>query len=606
MNKKSLRYIRVFLVVMLSLGMVLQAGASLVLADSALNVSRTVEGNTVSFQVSGDAGANNAVSILVMRKNPGSVVYMDQAALSNGEHTFMTVLPKGDYTGYVNTAGGDRMQLEDFSIATEESIVGFKSLQTITVAKGAALKLPVSVIAVFDSGANREVGVQWTNVPDTAAAGQYTVSGQVKGTANPVQIGVVVSGTTTPTQPTEPAQPAQPSTPAVNGSTVTVKTALDPATGTAKAQVAEASLTAAFANAAADSKGVKTVELVLEKVEGAKAYEPLLPASALTQGNLKQVIKISTPAGAVELPGNMVQAGSAAGYSSISLSIAAADPSSITDAKAKAAVGDRPAVELNLKMDGKAVSWQNKAAPVQVSIPYQPSAEELSNNEHIGIWHIDGASQAVKITSSRFNEATGLVTFKTTHFSTFAVAYEKKTFNDAGVYPWAQKPIEVLASKGIINGTSESAFSPAENITRADFLMLLVNTLGISADFTDNFSDVGKSDYYYEALGTAKKLGISNGVDNNRFQPDAYISRQDLMVLSARAFEAAGLAMAQGSAVELQHFMDRSDIASYAVPGIASMVKEGIVTGSGDRLNPQDNATRAETAVIMYRIYHKL
>ncbi|WP_217582352.1 S-layer homology domain-containing protein, partial [Lysinibacillus sp. GbtcB16] len=77
--------------------------------------------------------------------------------------------------------------------------------------------------------------------------------------------------------------------------------------------------------------------------------------------------------------------------------------------------------------------------------------------------------------------------------SKFAVSYVFKTFEDAGVYPWAQVPIEVLASKGIINGVSETAFQPEEKITRADFLLLLMKTLGLTADFSDNFSDVSQS-----------------------------------------------------------------------------------------------------------------
>nr|WP_281257772.1 S-layer homology domain-containing protein [Paenibacillus donghaensis] len=59
----------------------------------------------------------------------------------------------------------------------------------------------------------------------------------------------------------------------------------------------------------------------------------------------------------------------------------------------------------------------------------------------------------------------------------------------------------------------------------------------------------------------------------------------------------------QGAA-DIQKFSDKSDIASYAVEGVAFMVKEGIVNGNGDTLTPRINATRAEAAVIMYRIQH--
>lgn len=199
-----------------------------------------------------------------------------------------------------------------------------------------------------------------------------------------------------------------------------------------------------------------------------------------------------------------------------------------------------------------------------------------------------------------------MVTFSTPHFSKFAVSYVFKTFNDASIFPWAQKPIEILASKGIINGISETSFYPGTNITRADFLVILVRTLGITADFSDNFSDVSPSDYYFEALGIAKKLGISNGAGNDVFNPNEQISRQDLMVFSRRALQIFEVVIPQGSAADIQKFGDRSELAAYAVEDVAAIVKERIVSGSGNTLNPKAYATRAEAAVIMYRIFNKL
>jgi hypothetical protein len=59
-------------------------------------------------------------------------------------------------------------------------------------------------------------------------------------------------------------------------------------------------------------------------------------------------------------------------------------------------------------------------------------------------------------------------------------------------------------------------------------------------------------------------------------------------------------------AAELAPFLDQAEVASYAAESIAAMVKAGIVTGNGDTLAPQAKANRAETAVIMYRIFNKL
>jgi hypothetical protein len=618
MKKNSLRTVRV-IAALLIFTVLINAGAVRVMAEPALTVSQTVDHNTASFTVSGAVNAHEAVTVLVMQKLTHSVAYMDQAVLNNGEYTFSTLLPKGDYSGYVGSAASGKVALQDFSIETEEAVTGVKSLQAVTVIKGESPRLPSSVIAVFDSGANREAGVQWTDVPGTDTLGQYTATGTVNGTTQTVQlilevVEAVPTPTPTPTPTPDPGngssgggQAATPKpTPAVKGSVVTAPATLDSKTGTAAAEVPASVISTAFGHAAADSKGVKAIDIILDKVDGAKSYEPILPASALTRNDNKQVIKVSTPAGIIELPGNMLKTSQAAAGSTVSVLITAADKSVIADTKVREAVGNRPVIQLNLKVDGKAAAWENKGTSVKVSVPYKPNAEEQRNPEHIVIWYIDGAGKAVKVPNAKYNAETGMVTFRTNHFSTFAVAYEFKTFADADIYPWARNAIEVLASKGIIEGISEASFSPAESITRADFLVLLVRTLGITADFNDNFSDVSKSDYYYEALGIAKKLGISNGAGDNVFHPREPVSRQDLMVLSARALKLTEVIAAQGNAADIAEFKDRSEVTPYAVESIASMVKEGLVAGSGDALHPMNNATRAETAVIMYRIFNKL
>ena len=61
----------------------------------------------------------------------------------------------------------------------------------------------------------------------------------------------------------------------------------------------------------------------------------------------------------------------------------------------------------------------------------------------------------------------------------------------------------------------------------------------------------------------------------------------------------------QGVASDLERFSDKSLVALYAVDSIASVVKEGLIVGSGDKVNTLGNTTRAEAAVFLYRIYNK-
>ncbi|KUO69947.1 MAG: hypothetical protein APF77_13795, partial [Clostridia bacterium BRH_c25] len=90
----------------------------------------------------------------------------------------------------------------------------------------------------------------------------------------------------------------------------------------------------------------------------------------------------------------------------------------------------------------------------------------------------------------------------------------------------------------------------------------------------------------------------------NKFNPDASITRQDMMVLAEKALRLQKKHTQQGNAADLDKFADRRLISDYAVYSAASIVKEGLMEGSGGSLNPLGNTTRAEAAVFLYRIYN--
>ncbi len=358
-----------------------------------------------------------------------------------------------------------------------------------------------------------------------------------------------------------------------------------------------------FDQAPKDGKGVKTVEIILPPKEGVRGYEQQLPASFFEAADPLKTIEINTDAGVIAIPGNMLSKNDIEDAADISLKIAEADKSKL-GADLQAQIGDRPVIELSLTVAGESVSWSSPASKVTVSVPYKPTAAELQDPEHITIWYLDGSGKPVCIPSGRYKPATGMVTFTTSHFSNYAVVYVNKTFTDLSGYAWASREISVLASKGIINGVGENSYGPAANITRADFLSLLVRTLGLNAAVDGNFGDVSPKDYYYNELGIAKKLGVTIGIGNIRFNPNPPMTRQDMMVMAAKAMKIAGILEATENSAVLNSFADKTAIASYAVGSIAELVDAWLVIGSNNRINPLGNATRAEIAVLMYRIYN--
>lgn len=203
-----------------------------------------------------------------------------------------------------------------------------------------------------------------------------------------------------------------------------------------------------------------------------------------------------------------------------------------------------------------------------------------------------------------WNDSTGLSDKSTEGYGVLRLEKaENLVFTDVYDIAWAKDQIEFLGSKKIILPCAGKRFEPAREITRADFLHYLINTLGLTAEAENTFDDVSPDADYARAIAIARKLGITNGVGNNKFLPQASITRQEMMTLVVRALDAAGRSYQPADKTDIQSFTDASAVSDYAVHSVAVLVKNGLIQGSGNRLNPRYNLTRAEAAVLLYRIY---
>ncbi len=179
-------------------------------------------------------------------------------------------------------------------------------------------------------------------------------------------------------------------------------------------------------------------------------------------------------------------------------------------------------------------------------------------------------------------------------------------FTDLGNHMWAADAINTLAKEGIIRGTSEKTFSPASNITRADFALLLVRAFGLASDKVENFADVMASDYFAPELAIARNTGIVAGIGDNRYAPRNTITRQDMMVIVYRALIATpvgeGLrALSPADEVSLA-YPDFTTVAPYAKDAVSTLIGAGLVNGKNNLIAPLDYTTRAEVAVLIRRV----
>lgn len=390
---------------------------------------------------------------------------------------------------------------------------------------------------------------------------------------------------------------------------VTAAPVLSPGSGLAEASLAADLLDKAFAQTAEEAGGVKRVTIELKEVKDAQGYGLELPSLFLGGSDPARIIQLSTPLGEMALPGGMLKAEqlSAAG-AKVTVVIRQADESGWS-AELAGLNGGRPAVDLAVAANGQALAWHNSGAPVTVSLPYTPGPGERP--ELLAVRYIGGSGSAVPVASGRYDPETGRIVFRTAHFSPYAVVLASPSFGDLGLAPWAQTAVEALAAKGIINGQSDTVFNPQAAVTRADFVMLLAGALEVAPDdgtAAASFADVPADAYYAPAVAAFRALGLADGTEAGRFEPEMTITRQDAAVLLHRALaRVSGTSLPEAAPQELpSRFADADRIADYAADSIRSLAAAGLLHGDTDGLHPERSLSRAEAAVLLHNAYHLL
>ena len=157
-----------------------------------------------------------------------------------------------------------------------------------------------------------------------------------------------------------------------------------------------------------------------------------------------------------------------------------------------------------------------------------------------------------------------------------------KYFVDVASSAWYADAVKYVADKGLMNGTDDNQFSPSASTTRGMLMTVLARYAG--EDTTDGAT------WYEKGMEWAKAKGVSDGTN-----PNANITREQLVTMIYRY---AGSPKADG---KLDSFSDAASVSTYAAGAMQWAVANGIVNGSNGKLNPQNNATRAEVAAILMR-----
>jgi len=174
-------------------------------------------------------------------------------------------------------------------------------------------------------------------------------------------------------------------------------------------------------------------------------------------------------------------------------------------------------------------------------------------------------------------------------------------FGDVSANAWYFEDVKTAVEKGIMNGVSENSFDPNGNLTRAMFVTILYRAAGEPAiSSLSDFEDVPANQYYANAVAWASTNGIVNGVSENKFAPDANITREQMAAIIHRYGKVAGITPVSDNDVS---YTDADKISSYAKDAAKWAYNAGIILGNSDgSFAPSRTASRAEAATIFVRL----
>ena len=166
---------------------------------------------------------------------------------------------------------------------------------------------------------------------------------------------------------------------------------------------------------------------------------------------------------------------------------------------------------------------------------------------------------------------------------------------------WAANAVDFMNEYGLVKGTGTSTFGWKGSMTRGDFVLILYRNAGSPSVYgvSNPFTDVKSTDYYYEAILWAYRNNVVNGTSTTTFGPKGKITREQIASILWRL---AGKPVYSAS---LRSYTDYASVSDYAYDAMSWAVGSGYVKGSGAKLSPKNNATRAEVAVMLHRYLTK-
>ena len=232
--------------------------------------------------------------------------------------------------------------------------------------------------------------------------------------------------------------------------------------------------------------------------------------------------------------------------------------------------------------------------------------------ENAGYWanlyHYDEEAEKLNFEAAAEIDEDGNVKIPFTHASQYAIVIDDHShatvdvsdlFIDVAPNAWYKDAIQYAYDNGLMTGTSANEFAPEQTTTRAMIVSILARLEGVESAQAAGFADVDDNDWYATAVNWAASVGVVNGYEDNTFQPNTAITREQLAAI-----------LMNYAAYKGEDVSNRADLTSYtdqpstwAEETMQWAVAEGLISGvTNDQLQPQSSATRAQVAAILQRL----
>ena len=183
---------------------------------------------------------------------------------------------------------------------------------------------------------------------------------------------------------------------------------------------------------------------------------------------------------------------------------------------------------------------------------------------------------------------------------TVSILKPEMPFRDIKLSDWYYNSVKYCTDNKIIYGTTDTTFSPNNNLTRANLVTILWRMEGSKkVSGSSKFSDVKSQEYYYDAVNWAASKGIVNGYEDGKFRPNNNITREQLATILMNYAKYKGKDTRERT--DLNKFVDNKGISSYAKDSISWAVAKKVMSGkvNGTMVDPSGTAIRAEAAAMI-------